>query len=250
MAALRNLVLPYGTTSGKRLVLDGVDGEFDVYNASNVLIIKLSSAGIQLFDPSGTGALFAELTPTGGVNSYPGLMAYQTDGVSYVFTGEGNVQWGVKGQSWAIPPVIESLQNTGSGDPLNFYIRCGAIGSTTNAPQLAMQGAASGTHAVASFSGANGVTDLKTDGNLYAGSRAFGAVTITPSAANTPTSIAVTGLSLTGANPRGYATAFTSVPGTQVTGVSVNNITTSGMNVWLTRTNTTATIVNWSMESG
>jgi hypothetical protein len=35
------------------------------------------------------------------------------------------------------------------------------------------------------------------------------------------------------------------VPGSQVTGVGVTSVTASGLTVWVTRTNTTATTVNW-----
>lgn len=45
LAALRTLVLPYGRTSGPRIVLDGVNGEIDVYNATG-LIGKIDSTGL------------------------------------------------------------------------------------------------------------------------------------------------------------------------------------------------------------
>lgn len=38
IAALRSLTLPYGATSGARLVLDGVNGRIEVYNAAGVRI--------------------------------------------------------------------------------------------------------------------------------------------------------------------------------------------------------------------
>lgn len=75
---------------------------------------------------------------------------------------------------------------------------------------------------------------------------AYGSTTITPSAANTPTSQAVTGLSVKGATGYyAFAAAQTSVPGTQVTGVGTTAVSSSGLTLWLTRTNTTATVVNW-----
>jgi len=81
------------------------------------------------------------------------------------------------------------------------------------------------------------------DGKVTAGNMAAGHVTITP-VANTPTSATVTGLNLTG-TVRVVATASTSVPGTQVTGVGVNSVSTTGFTIWLTRTNTTSTGVDW-----
>ena len=72
-----------------------------------------------------------------------------------------------------------------------------------------------------------------------------GSVTITPSAANTPTSVSVTfdeefsGVYLALANPAsGY-------PGTVVTGCCVSSVSTTGCTIVLTRTNTTSTTVRW-----
>ena len=83
------------------------------------------------------------------------------------------------------------------------------------------------------------------DGILTAGNIAAGRLTITPSAANTPTSQNVTGLNLKGTNIRVVATAATSVPGSQVTGVGVTNQSATGFTVWVTRTNTTGTVIEW-----
>ena len=81
-------------------------------------------------------------------------------------------------------------------------------------------------------------------GKLSAANISSGRITITPSAANTPTSANVTGLNLTG-TPRITVSPNTSLPGTQVTGVSFANATTTGFTVWLTRTNTTSTGIDW-----
>lgn len=89
-------------------------------------------------------------------------------------------------------------------------------------------------------------SDMNVDGIFSAGNVAFGNVTITPSAANTPTSVNVT------FNPPLQGTTFTAqvspntgVPGTTVTGVGYGNVTSTGMTVTLTRTNTTATTVSY-----
>jgi hypothetical protein len=80
---------------------------------------------------------------------------------------------------------------------------------------------------------------------LRAGNWAMGTTTITPSAVNTPTSASITGLNLMGSTFLGYATAATAVPGSAVTGVGITNVTATGATLWVTRTNTTATVVNW-----
>lgn len=96
----------------------------------------------------------------------------------------------------------------------------------------------------------DGNTDIK--GIMTAGNIASGTVTITPSAAHTPTSASVSFGPLKGTTFRGYATAATTVPGVRtpvgaqgVTGVSVSSVTSSSMLVWVNRENTTATVINW-----
>lgn len=43
IAALRYLVLPWGRTSGRRIVLDGDNGEILIYDAANTLVVTLTS---------------------------------------------------------------------------------------------------------------------------------------------------------------------------------------------------------------
>ncbi|MCF0086597.1 MULTISPECIES: hypothetical protein [unclassified Streptomyces] len=107
----------------------------------------------------------------------------------------------------------------------------------------------------------NGIDYFKVDkdgnttvtGSLTAGNMATGSVSITPSAANTPTSALVT-YNVTGSTVRGFATAQTTVPGVRapvgsagVTGVGVSSVTNASMLVWVNRENTTATTVNWQV---
>ncbi|MGW7398131.1 hypothetical protein ACWGH7_16720 [Streptomyces cyaneofuscatus] len=90
--------------------------------------------------------------------------------------------------------------------------------------------------------------NLATAGTLTAANVKAGRVNITPSAANTPTSATVTGLGIpAGLTPRAVACPSSGAPGTQILGVSTTNVTTTSMLVWLTRTNTTATGVDWQV---
>lgn len=83
-------------------------------------------------------------------------------------------------------------------------------------------------------------------GMFYADNYRTGRSTITPSAANTPTSLTITGLGMGGSGPvRAYATAATTVPGSQVTGVGCTSVNRDGFTLWVTRTNTTATNIDW-----
>ncbi|MFJ3248448.1 hypothetical protein [Streptomyces sp. NPDC086782] len=93
--------------------------------------------------------------------------------------------------------------------------------------------------------GAKSVVEVS--GILQARNMAFGTVSITPSAPNTPTSVMVQGLNLTGTTFRPYVTVSSTVVGTAVLGVSATSPSRTGLTVWLTRTNTTATNVYWML---
>lgn len=72
-----------------------------------------------------------------------------------------------------------------------------------------------------------------------------GNISITPSAANTPTSKAITFKKEFSGSPDIIATPHTSVPGTTLLGVGTASRSTTGCTIWVTRTNTTDTTVNW-----
>jgi hypothetical protein len=93
--------------------------------------------------------------------------------------------------------------------------------------------------------------DTTVDGVFTSANRVVGNITITP-VASTPTSVTVTFSTPIKAGPNGLTgqvSAQTSVPGTQVTGVSFDLLTTSSVRIWLTRTNTNPTTVSYSFES-
>lgn len=75
-----------------------------------------------------------------------------------------------------------------------------------------------------------------------------GEVTITPTAANKPTEADVKFDWQFDVPPNVQVTMISSAPGTTVTGVAVYGVTTKGMKVLVTRTNTTATTVIWRAE--
>ena len=53
IASLRSLTLPYGSTSGQRIVLDGVNGTISVYDENGDLLIQMSPEGFAVFDADG-----------------------------------------------------------------------------------------------------------------------------------------------------------------------------------------------------
>lgn len=64
LAALQFLVLPAGAISGQRIVLDGVNGEIDVYNVADQLIARIDTGGIETFRTS-DGSMIAKMGPVG-----------------------------------------------------------------------------------------------------------------------------------------------------------------------------------------
>lgn len=75
---------------------------------------------------------------------------------------------------------------------------------------------------------------------------ACGKVLITPTAANTPTSVSITfPKGLFTATPTVTVTPHTSLPGTAVLGVGIANPTKDGCEIYLTRAGTSATTVSW-----
>lgn len=72
-----------------------------------------------------------------------------------------------------------------------------------------------------------------------------GNVSITPSAANTPTSKIVTYEQKFSGTPDIIANGHTSVPGTVLVGVGTSDRSATGCTIWITRTNTTDTTINW-----
>ena len=75
-----------------------------------------------------------------------------------------------------------------------------------------------------------------------------GFVSITPSASNTPTAVYVAFKNSYSKIPNVVVSASSGVVGTQVTGVGTNGITTTGVNIVLTRTNTTPTTVYFVVQ--
>jgi hypothetical protein len=85
---------------------------------------------------------------------------------------------------------------------------------------------------------------VRAAGVFRADNISVGTVTITPTA-NTPTSVTLSGGSIAGTSFRGFVTPNTTVPGTVVLGVGCSSVSSAGMTIWLTRTNSTATSVFW-----
>lgn len=64
LASLRNLILPWGATSGRRIVLDGDAGTITAYDENSDEVINLDDTGITVTDPATQS--YVALSPTGG----------------------------------------------------------------------------------------------------------------------------------------------------------------------------------------
>lgn len=257
-AALRWLVLPWGATSGSRIVLDSTDGSIKIYGTSGDLEISISpGGGIQVWE---SGSVVAELGMVTGVDG--GLIAYGDliGGNPHSYAKIEGGQYRLGFIPAGVAEAFIALANAGSfstpADPQYLHLNSGYIGDTDNQSASirmysGVQGSATDPPKVWVESGVNtrGVADLEVRGKVLAGNERFGRVTITPSAANTPTSATVTYASMVGGTFEGYATANTNVPGTQVTGTGVWTVGATSAIIYVTRTNTTATVVHWMVKS-
>jgi hypothetical protein len=212
--------------SGARVVMDGSNQAVDVYgNDGTTLLAELGP------DASGGGGLW-----TRGLQSPNNISSYLGSGeLSFRPVENGLVQ---------VPANI--YYDTDAFQYSDFTLTSGSVGATDHRALLILESLFAGQTPYIYVQGENSTPcNFDVLGIMTSSNWAYGTVTITPSAANTPTSSAVTGLSLKGSSFFAFAAAQTAAPGSNVTGVGTTAVTASGLTVWVTRTNTTATVVNW-----
>lgn len=80
LSFLRSLVLPYGATTGTRIVLDGVNGVIQVYDTTNTLIAQIDGNGITSLNSFGDSTMLTGSkttwanVPPGGSTIDPGYI--------------------------------------------------------------------------------------------------------------------------------------------------------------------------------
>jgi hypothetical protein len=144
IAALRSLVLPFGATTGRRIVLDGTLGTITIYDTNGNKLMSLDGTnGLVVYDTSGN--IRTRLALPGGFYSFLELATAQASEVSKGFLintgvgvspnakswfgmgasdlGFGTMQWRViSNQNGATSPMIElvtaQLGLTTSGRPI------------------------------------------------------------------------------------------------------------------------------------
>lgn len=212
--------------SGARVVMDGDNQAVDVYgDDGTTLLAELGP------DASGGGGLWTRgLQDPNNISSYlgSGQLSFRP------------VQNGLVQVDAAIYYDTDAFQYS------DFTLTSGSVGATDHRALVILESIYAGATPYVYVQGENS-TQCNFDvlGVMTSSNWAYGTVSITPSAANTPTSFAVTGLSLKGSTFYAYSAAQTAAPGTNVTGVGTTAVTSSGLTVWVTRTNTTTTVVNW-----
>ncbi|MEW2068645.1 hypothetical protein [Streptomyces sp. NPDC007346] len=210
-------------TSGARIVLD--TNHLGILDSASSLLAEIEPA-----DPFGR-ARFITYDKVGATTFYSALSA-------------ANVAFGIVGQT---PPSQEgrvSFSDLGGGAGLPYELSLSSGNKDWMSPALIS------LYSERSVGGGDQEIVLNANhiwaiGRLTAGNIRSGQVTITPTAANTPASVTVTGLAMSGTNPRAIATPRTTGPGTVVLGVGCGNVTTDSLTVWATRTSVAATNIDY-----
>ncbi|KIZ16825.1 hypothetical protein [Streptomyces natalensis] len=218
--------------SGSRLELDGSTQDLNIYGGSDGSQL-IAQAGP---DTSGGGGWWSrDFQFPYNITSFMGggTVAFRTidDGIIAM---NGGLLYLTDGSSYA-----------------DMIVTSGAVGTADKRALIILETVSGGGAPYVYVTGDGTTTaNLDVSGVTTSGNLAWGSVVITPSAANTPTSAVISGLNVRGSTFIAFASPVTSRPGSTgtpdgVTGVSTNNISSTGLNVWLNRQNLTATTVNW-----
>jgi hypothetical protein len=201
--------------------------------------------GIKVYQPGSTLPAAVMAPDLGDGN--PGFQSNASTDYTYARLEAGRLTFGTRDVQQEEPTGITATVDGGTLDITSGMINNSSQAHIILASSDSPVAPGNGAPAIVLEWDGPGTADMIVDvsGILAPRSMAWGSVTITPSAANTPTSFTVTGLTVRGSTFIAQATPVTSVPGTQVTGVGVTSVSSTGLTIWLTRTNTTATIIYW-----
>lgn len=201
---------------------------------------------LRVYSEDGT-TLLAELGPETGGDGGGGLWTrgLQDPINMSAYLSSGQLQFRpVENGQVAVPASV--TYDSDAYQYTDLILTSGNVAPTAHRAVVTLESTFEGGHPYVYVQAENGnQCNMDILGVLTSANLAWGQVTITPSAANVPTSVNVTGLSLLGTTFLGYAVATTAAPGSNVTGASATSVTSSGLTVWVTRTNTNTTFVNW-----
>ncbi|MFK0290727.1 hypothetical protein ACIQU6_09640 [Streptomyces sp. NPDC090442] len=198
---------------------------------------------MRLYDAKGGLAAEAKLADQA---TDVGFVAYNTSGLGryYAMLSRGYVQLGKEGTDYRGVPSIDhvlaggtvSTLTLGSGNAENYGQARLLLtaGTTSRRPKVEIASDALDARA-----------DLTVNGVLSSDNVAMGTVAITPSTANRPQSVTITGLDVAGSNFRAWVCPMSSAPGTGVLGCTATAVTGSGLTIWLNRKDLIRTTVHW-----
>jgi hypothetical protein len=205
---------------------------------------------LRVYAEDGT-TLLAELGPDAG-NGGGGLWTrgLQDPINMSVYLSSGQLQFRpVEDGQVAVPAAItydsDAFQYT------DLILTSGNVASTAHRAVLTLESTFEGGSPYVYVQGENSTQcNMDVLGVFTSGNLAWGSVSITPTTVNVPISTTVNGLNVMGSTFIAFASAVTSLPGAPtsnngVTGVSTNNVSSTGLTVWMTRQSITTTTVNW-----
>ena len=204
-----------------------------------------------------------------GCNAHAGLT--QNNGAS-IYAASGSVAIGTNAacnKTGALAIGANSLsdglascavgQNANAVGSYSVAVAFNSNASAYNAVAIGRNSVASANNAVAigcnitcdvanatTIGGKGGVYITASNGDWQIPLIEVGDVTISPTAANTPTSATVNFANAFSTVPHVVATPYTTLPGTKVLGVGISTVTVNGFDLYLTRTNTDSTKVHWA----
>lgn len=240
IAALRNLVLPYGATSGKRIVIDSDDGSIRIYGSND--------------------ELFAEMTLGAGTENLAGFISYLVGTGYYAMLGGGRLtlsntaaNGGSYGGNDAPAQLVQRNSGTNDIDPVMLDIDSGYVGTddSISARMRLTSGGGTTPRPVVSVETdappAYNYADFSVSGVMSAGNIRFGEVVIS-TVANAVTSVTVTYPQMQGSSFAAFVTANSAVPGSQVQEVTTDSPTATSVSVRIYRTTAVDTKVYWMVR--
>lgn len=254
-AEFADLTIRSSDGSGNVIVLS--DGEINVYDSGGHLVASFGPDGYRLYSVGSPGSIVARVVQDGDTGYDAGFFTrdFSSPHNLYALLSGSTLSFGtfIAGNVDSNGQVTFQRVGGGSGyTALNIF--SGGLNTGDSNAIVQVRGQA-GSAAPKVFVADTGTTqcDLDVTGVVTSGSEIFGNVSITPSAANTPTSTTVT-YALKGSTFRGFATANTVNPGTTgagtgVTGVSMTSVASTSALLWVNRQNTTSTNVYWMVKS-
>lgn len=203
---------------------------------------------MRLYDANGQLAAEAKLADS---TTDVGFAAYNTSGLGryYSLLSRGYVRFGKEGISYAGLPGIDHL--VAGGAISNVRLFSGSVGTTSGVMSaMWLIGAPPDGSSLPRVEIASNAMDSRCDllvsGMVTSRNIITGTVHITPAAANVPQAVSITGLNVAGSTHRGFVGPHSSVPGTGFVACTSTDVTSQGMTIWLTRSDTKVrTTVDW-----